>query len=138
MNSGRGPDEWKQWRQVQIKIWQYYLDRDVDPSSPNGVTFTREFVKKNASSLFIPLMVVVIAADLVSSEHASGTIKLLLTRPVSRWKVLMSKLIAIIFFVSLTVLATGVLCYLLSGMVFWFCRMVCAGICRFSGRRHEH
>lgn len=119
LNSNRGPEEWKRWRQVQIQINQYYLDHNVDPKTPNGVTFTREFVK-NASSLFIPLLVIVIAADLVSSEHTQGTIKLLLTRPVSRWKVLMSKLITLILFVSLIVLATGVLSYLISGLIFGY------------------
>ena len=119
LSSARMPEEWKQFRRVQIKISEYYLEKNVDPSSPNGVTFTREFVN-SAISLFIPLIVMVVSADIVSSEHANGTIKLLLTRPVRRWKILMSKLITLVFFTSLIVLTTGVLCYLISGLVFGF------------------
>jgi len=119
IGSNRMPEEWKQWRRVEVKLAQYYLDKDVNPASPNGVTFTREFVK-NAVGLFIPLMVMVVASDLVSGEHTSGTIKLLLTRPVRRWKVLMSKLITIMLFVSFIVLATGLLCYVISGVVFGY------------------
>lgn len=119
LSSARVPEEWKQFRQVAIKISQYYLDHDINPASPNAVTFTREFVK-NAISLFIPLIVLVVAADIVSSEHSGGTIKLLLTRPVKRWKILMSKLITLILFVSLIVLATGVFSYLISGFVFGY------------------
>jgi ABC-2 type transport system permease protein len=95
------------------------LDKDVNPAEPNGVTFTREFIK-NAVGLFIPLMIMVIASDLVSSEHSTGTIKLLLTRPVQRWKVLMSKLISLVLFTSLVVICTALLCYLISGVVFGY------------------
>ncbi|AEI41408.1 ABC transporter permease [Paenibacillus mucilaginosus] len=119
LSSGRVPEEWKQWRRVEVKLAQYYLDKDVNPAEPNGVTFTREFVK-NAVGLFIPLMVMVIAADMVSGEHTGGTIKLLLTRPVQRWKVLLSKLLALVLFTSFVVIATGALCYLISGIVFGY------------------
>ncbi|MGF7030532.1 ABC-2 type transport system permease protein [Paenibacillus mucilaginosus] len=119
LSSGRVPEEWKQWRRVEVKLAQYYLDKDVNPAEPNGVTFTREFVK-NAVGLFIPLMVMVIAADMVSGEHTGGTIKLLLTRPVQRWKILLSKLLALVLFTSFVVIATGALCYLISGVVFGY------------------
>lgn len=119
IGSNRVPEEWKQWRRIEVSRMQYYLDHDINPSSPNAVTFTVEFLK-NAVSLFIPLMVMVIASDLVSSEHSTGTIKLLLTRPVERWKILLSKLISLVLFVSLTILSTAVLCYLISGVVFGY------------------
>lgn len=119
IGSNRVPEEWKQWRRVEVKLAQYYLDKDVNPASPNGVTFTRDFMK-NAVGLFIPLMVMVIAADMVSGEHTSGTIKLLLTRPVQRWKILLSKLVSLTLFVSVIVMATALLCYLISGVVFGY------------------
>ncbi|MBP1994806.1 ABC transporter permease [Paenibacillus eucommiae] len=119
LGSSRIPDEWKMNLKAQIEIATYYLEKDVNPSSPNAVTFTREFVK-NAVGLFIPLIIMVISADIVSSEHSTGTIKLLLTRPVRRWKILMSKLITLVLFTSLVVLATGLLCYLISGSVFGY------------------
>jgi ABC-2 type transport system permease protein len=119
LGSARVPEEWKQWMRVTVQQLQYYLDRDVDPNSPNGVTFTRGFIN-NAISLFIPLLVMAIASDIVSSERSGGTIKMLLTRPVKRWKVLTSKLIALALFVSLIILSTIVLAYLISGFVFGF------------------
>jgi ABC-2 type transport system permease protein len=119
LNSPRVPEEYKQNLKVRVQLLQYYLDRDINPQAPNAVTFTRVFVQ-NSISLFVPLLVMVFAADIVSSEHSNGTIKLLLTRPVRRWKILMSKLIALILFVSLTVLALAVLCYAISGVVFGY------------------
>jgi len=62
----------------------------------------------------------VIASDLVSSEHSLGSIKLLLTRPVKRWKVLLSKYITLCLAVSLIIAITGILSYLISGLVFGY------------------
>lgn len=117
--SNRVPEEWKKYMRIQVRVLQYYLDNNVNPKAPNGVTFTNTFVA-NAVGLFIPLMVMVIASDLVSSEHSTGTIKLLLTRPVQRWKVLASKYIALLLYVSLIVFATMALAYLISGAVFGY------------------
>jgi ABC-2 type transport system permease protein len=119
LSSTRIPEEWKKWMRIRVQQQQYYLDHDIDPTSPNGVTFTRDFMS-NAVSLFIPLLIVVVASDLVSGEHTSGTIKLLLTRPIRRWKVLTSKLIALILFVSAIVVLTGVIAYVISGVVFGY------------------
>ncbi|MFD2672982.1 ABC transporter permease [Marinicrinis sediminis] len=119
INSPRMLPEWKEYLKVQIQIMQYHIDSDVNPESPNGVTFTREFLK-NSVGLFLPLMILVIASDLISSEHAQGTIKLLLTRPVRRWKVLTSKLLALMLYVSLSVIALVTLSYVIAGAVFGF------------------
>ncbi|MFC0214773.1 ABC transporter permease [Paenibacillus chartarius] len=119
LNSPRVAEEWKQNLKVRVQLLQYYLDRDIDPSSPNAVTFTREFVK-NSITLFVPLIVMVFAADIVSSEQSAGTMKLLLTRPVRRWKILLSKMIALILFVSLSILTMAVLCYAISGVAFGY------------------
>lgn len=119
MASPRVVEEWRKWIAVEVQRLQYYLDHDVNPEEPSGVTFTREFVK-NAVGLFVPLLVMVIASDLVSSEHAQGTIKLLLTRPVSRWKVLLSKYLALLGYISLLVVVLAALCYLISGAAFGY------------------
>jgi ABC-2 type transport system permease protein len=119
LSSNRVPEEWKRYLKVEIKRLQYALDKNIDPQSPNGVTFTRDFFK-NAIGLFLPLMVAVVAADIVSSEQSTGTIKILLTRPVRRWKILMSKLITLTLFISLIILMTGLLCYAISGSVFGY------------------
>lgn len=119
LSSARVPQEWKQWMSVEIQRLQYYLDRNVDPRSPNAVTFVIGFID-NAISLFIPLLVMAIASDLVSGERSTGTIKMLLTRPVRRWKILTSKLLALILFVSLIVLSTVAIAYAVSGLVFGY------------------
>ncbi len=119
LTSDRIPEEFKKYRQIMVQQLTYYLENDVNPSAPNAVTFTRGFVN-NAVTLFIPLLVLAIGSDLVSGERSSGTIKMLLTRPVRRWKILLAKLIALIFYISLTMLSTLVLCYAISGVFFGY------------------
>ncbi|QWU18467.1 ABC-2 type transport system permease protein [Paenibacillus sophorae] len=119
LSSSRIPEEWKTYRRIFIQQMQYYLDHDVNPNEPSGVTFTREFLD-NSISLFIPLMIMAVASDIVSGERTTGTIKMLLTRPVKRWKVLMSKLIALLMFVSLIILSAFLVSYLISGLAFGY------------------
>ncbi|WP_106767886.1 ABC transporter permease [Paenibacillus faecalis] len=119
LGSDRVPEEWKRYRQIYIQQMQYYLEHDINPNEPNAVTFTREFMN-NAVTLFIPLLIMAIASDIVSGERTTGTIKMLLTRPVKRWKVLLSKLIALLMFVSLIVMSTFIISYLISGLAFGY------------------
>ena len=117
--SNRVPEEWKEFMRLRIQVQQYYLDHDINPSAPGAPTFVRKFVEESIS-LFLPLLVVVVASDIVSSEYGQGTIKLLLSRPVRRWKILLSKYVALLLVISLILLLTGILAYLISGIVFGY------------------
>lgn len=119
LSSSRVTEEWKKQLQIQLQQQQYYLDHDINPSEPGAPTFIRMFLE-NSIDLFLPLMVMVIASDLVSSEHSLGSIKLLLTRPVRRWKVLLSKYITLCLAISIIIAITGLLSYLISGSVFGY------------------
>ncbi|WP_027410517.1 ABC transporter permease [Anoxybacteroides tepidamans] len=119
LNSSGLAEEWRKFLQIRLQQQQYYLDHDINPSAPGAPTFMRMFVE-NSIELFLPLMIMVVVADLVSSEASGGTIKLLLTRPVKRWKVLLSKYIAMLLSVSFIVLLLALLSYLISGAVFGY------------------
>lgn len=119
LTSSRVPDEWKKWTRLTIQQEKYYLENNINPTAPGAPTFVRKFMEE-AVALFLPLIVVILAADLVSSEYANGTIKVLLTRPVPRWKVLLSKYLALILSISLVMLITGLLSYLMSGVIFGY------------------
>jgi ABC-2 type transport system permease protein len=112
-------EEWKSQLQLRIQQQQYYLDHNINPMEQGAPTFTRTFAE-NSITLFLPLMVMVVAADLVSSERSAGTIKLLLTRPVKRWKILFSKYVALILSVSIIIFMYGLLSYIISGLVFGY------------------
>ncbi len=112
-------EEWKKQLQISIEQQQYYLDHDINPTEPGAPTFVREFLQ-HAIQLLLPLLVMIIASDIVSSEHSAGTVKLLLTRPVKRWRILFSKYMTLILSVSFLIMAFAVLSYLISGLVFGY------------------
>lgn len=117
--SSRLPEEWRELIKIRIQQQQYYLDYDIDPNAPGAPTFVRGFMDQ-AVSLFLPMIIVVLAVDLISAEHSEGTIKMLLTRPVKRWRILTSKLITLQLFIALTMLVTFVMAYVISGVVFGY------------------
>jgi ABC-2 type transport system permease protein len=68
--------------------------------------------------LQIPLLVALITGDLISGEAAMGTLRLLLTRPVSRSTILMSKFLAGAFYTLILLLWLGVIALLLGRFLF--------------------
>lgn len=119
LSSSRLSDEWREVIQIRLAQQQYYLDHDVNPAAPGAPTFIRVFLESSIS-LMLPLFVMVVSTDLVSSEYSGGTIKILLTRPVQRWKILLSKYIVMLLSISLILLSIVVISYIVSGLVFGY------------------
>ncbi|MGG2094373.1 ABC transporter permease [Bacillus sp. S13(2024)] len=119
LNNSRLPEEWKAWLKVKVEQQQYYLEHNINPSSPGAPTFVRAFIEQGIT-LFIPLLVMIIAIDIVSGERSDGTMKMLLTRPIRRWKILLSKYVTMVLFISLILLLVGILSYVISGIVFGY------------------
>lgn len=97
----------------EIEQLNYFIDNDINPITPTAAKFSVGFIEQGIV-LFIPLLIVILAADLVSSEFSNKTIKVLLTRSVSRWKVLLSKYIALIMMTTIVIFIIGVLSSLIS------------------------
>jgi ABC-2 type transport system permease protein len=61
--------------------------------------------------VFLPVTVAVIAGDSIAGEASAGTLRYLLARPVGRTKLLVAKLLAVITFTLLAVVAVTVTSY---------------------------
>ncbi|MFB7814686.1 ABC transporter permease subunit [Paenibacillus chitinolyticus] len=72
----------------QIKLAQEHLNRDI---SPNQAAVWQAVGSMSSLIAVITVFTVVVAADAMSGEFSSGTIKLLLIRPVSRSKIVFAK-----------------------------------------------
>ncbi len=103
--------------QVQISQLEYFIENDINPITPSAARFTVEFVEQSIN-LLLPLLILIFAADLVLGEFASGTIKVLLTRAVPRWKILLSKYIALLMMTTILVLLIGIVSTVISGFYF--------------------
>ena len=57
----------------------------------------------------VPLLIVLVTADLISGEAQAGTFRIILTRPVSRAKLITAKYIAAMFYTFIFIVIFGVL-----------------------------
>lgn len=104
---------------VRMEQLKYYLENDINPVDISNASFTTRFFEQ-AIYLFLPLMMVLLAADMVSGELAGGTIKLLLVRGVPRWKVLLSKYIALLLLELNVLFFTLLISVAVSGVFFGY------------------
>lgn len=78
---------------IQIRQLEYHLSHNIKPI-PEWETTSYKSVQSLItliSLIFLPMLVVILVSDIVSGETTSGTIKLLLVRPISRVKILFGK-----------------------------------------------
>lgn len=116
LRRGRANESWARSVRADIRRLQFYLDRGINPEEPTAPLMVRLFPNA-AGFLLLPLLIAVLGSDIVSAENSEGTDKLLLTRPVRRWKILAAKLVTLWLFASLTLLIGGLLSYAVSAPV---------------------
>jgi ABC-2 type transport system permease protein len=100
-----------------IAIDQYRLDHKIPPADNTlwGIVMGMSMLIQ-----VVTIFTVVIAADIVAGEFATGTIKLLLIRPASRSKILMSKYLSTIGFSIMLLVALFSTTFLLNGFLYGF------------------
>jgi ABC-2 type transport system permease protein len=116
---------------VKINMLNYYLDNDMKPEE--------EYIFKNTvildimtyiGNIFLFVVVMILTVETIADENSSGTIKLLLTKPVSRGKIFISKFLASLIASLGIVIIIETLAYLVIGVIFGFGNMQApAAIC---------
>jgi ABC-2 type transport system permease protein len=66
----------------------------------------------------IPVLLVIVTADLVSSDFENGAIRMILTRPIKRSAFMTAKLVSALVYVALFMLFLGIVAYASSALVF--------------------
>lgn len=89
----------KEFIHKQVAVNEYRIKNDLPPASKSTVW---TFINDSAGLIpFAGLFVLIIAAGIVANEFSWGTIKVLLVKPYKRWKILLSKYIAVNLFLLL-------------------------------------
>ncbi len=92
-----------------------YLENDIQPNKYGAW----QFVADNAGLLsIVSLLTIIIAAGIVAHEFRWGTIKLLLIRPISRTKILLSKYISVLLFALFTLLFVLIISWITGAVIF--------------------
>lgn len=102
----------------QIKINEYRIENDIPPVDSKSLW---GFVISSKGLIsFISLFVIIIGAGAVANEFSSGTIKLLLIRPVKRWKILLSKYISTLLYALVMIVQLFIVSFIAGGIFFGF------------------
>lgn len=101
-----------------IKINEYRLEHDIAPIAGNSLWGFENNTRRYIS--LIAMFSIIIAAGIVANEFSTGTIKLLLIRPSSRFKILLSKYICTLLTALFMLVILFVFSFLLGGILFGF------------------
>ncbi|MCR8642598.1 ABC transporter permease [Paenibacillus sp. N1-5-1-14] len=94
----------------EIKVGQYQLEHNINPYEQTAWSTVKEL------SLVISLVsifTIVVAADMIAAEFTWGTVKLLLIRPASRLRILISKYTATLIFALFLTLITFIVSFII-------------------------
>ncbi|MFB3171060.1 ABC transporter permease [Neobacillus sp. 179-C4.2 HS] len=103
--------------QERIAINDYHLEQNIrstDGTMWDGVNGSANLM------IVITIFTIIIAGDSLAGEFSSGTIKLLLIRPASRVKILVSKYISFLLFGMLLLLTLFVISVVMNGILYGF------------------
>lgn len=106
----------------EILVKEYYLNNNIEYNF-NGVctAFGLFYFYFEASErLFLILILCLVLSDIVSKENSDSTIKMLLTKPVSRGKIILSKFLASFIAANGMVILVQFLGFIAMGIVFGF------------------
>lgn len=117
LNDGNMPGLAKEEIERSIIINQYRLQKGIPPSDN---TLWGSVLSMSQLIQVVTIFTVVIAADIVAGEFATGTIKLLLIRPASRSKILLSKYLSTILFSILLLIVLFATAFVLNGFLYGF------------------
>lgn len=110
-------EENKAYLQELIATYDYQLKHDIRPEAGtmwDGINGSAELV------VLITLFTVIIAGDSLAGEFTTGTIKLLLIRPVNRLKILVSKYLSMLKFGILLLIILFIISILINGLLYKF------------------
>ena len=120
-NNNKGYDEKRAYQEAKADLEKskYVIENDKDifnEADARGILLNL-FTEYE---LFIIIAIVLIAGAIVSEEFNKGTIKLLLVRPYSRTKILLSKFIVILLTVIFVILIVGIMQFIVGSIFFGF------------------
>ena len=98
---------------------RYVLDTGIDINKTDSLKgILQDFY--SIFGIFLIVVIIMIAGTIVSEEFNKGTIKLLLVKPYTRNKILMSKLITTFIMILFVIVATIIMELLVGGILFGF------------------
>ena len=102
----------------QIKMDWYSIENNENYNNTDAKKTFNSYVSNIMP--FLGLVIVVIAGGIVANEFQKGTIRLLLVRPNKRWKILLSKFLAVIIITIFLVISATLVAFIINGILYGF------------------
>jgi len=115
MSMERMPDAAISEVKRQNKLNQYRLDNNIAPAE---TTLWQGVLNASNLIILIAIFTVIIGGDIVAGEFSGGTIKLLMIRPASRSKILLSKYIAMLNFSTFLLILLFIVALVINGLLY--------------------
>lgn len=112
------PEENKKYIEEIIKMNEYRLQHNLSPYTEDGLDTI--LLMSESFIMMVTIFTIIVAGGSVAGEFSSGTIKLLLIRPVSRAKILLSKYISTLLFSVLLYLTLFITAFVMGAIFFGF------------------
>jgi ABC-2 type transport system permease protein len=108
--------------QNDITVSQYRLDHNIKPTENYELNSFKNFDTTIVilGTIFLVIGLLAFSSDMISGEYTPPTMKLLLTQPVSRAKVLLSKYIASLLSTLFLIILIEGIAFLIMGLIFGF------------------
>lgn len=103
---------------INLEKNEYRIKHDIQPST--SLTVWSFMGGMSDIIQFISIITITVAAGIVAKEFSTGTIKLLLIRPASRVKILLSKYVSVLSFSVFVVLFAFTLAFIVGAVLFGF------------------
>ncbi|MGG1573019.1 ABC transporter permease [Fictibacillus sp. NRS-1165] len=130
----KAPKMYRDSLESEYKQNEYAIKHDISPYETTSWKFMKDFAPMSS---LLGLFVIVVASDIVAAEFAKGTVKMLLIRPYSRWKILLSKLLATLGFAFLLWIVLIVSTWLIGSVFYGFGGMDQPYLTDLNGVVHE-
>lgn len=106
----------------KLEILYYRLEHNVVPVlSDNGIHNFRSFydsIAENLSMIIVGILIMMTAGSAISSEVSKGSIKFLAMTPNKRWKILLAKLLNLLFVLIILTLVLSLASVVIGGLFF--------------------
>ncbi|MCM3612217.1 ABC transporter permease [Planococcus sp. MERTA32b] len=109
-------DAQREYYEGEVAISEHRLENDLPPYEYDSMQ--QGVIESHIMMSIVTLFTVIIAGGIVASEFSQGTIKMLLTRPVKRWKILTSKYITTMLYAILLAIVLFIVTAL-AGLIFF-------------------
>jgi len=102
-----------------LEINKYILDKKENYNKQNNLNYQLRTIVEDYE-IFVIIVILIVASTIVAEEFKDGTIKLLLIKPYSRGKILLSKYFTVIIVMLFVILYLILLQLLIGGYIFGF------------------